>query len=376
MQRMPRKNWKGKKMIKVKEIFKKKKKTEEKKISSRVVTQANLEESREEVLAKGKKFRYPFQYAKHRLMINAIIIGLVAVLAFTFVGWMQLYKMNSTGDVAYRFTLVIPLSVAEVDGKKVRFSDYLMLYRSSVASIERQQGKFDDSDDSKSQLEYYRRQALNLAEDYSYAMALLAERGISVTNEEIDEVVNSHRMIEGELRSEESFAAVVNENFGLSMAEYRRLLELSLAKKKISVEIDTEAKELADEVYEVAQNNEKMSAVMELYASSNKVSYETTNSAVGRDNLDGGRAEKAFELEKVGDISEPFVSVNGDGYYIVKLTAKADDTVSYESIFVRFTMFDEMMQQLRDDGKVSEKINVNSEIQVEDEEIIEETIEE
>lgn len=362
-------------MIKVKEIFKKKK-TEEKKINSRVVTQANLEESREEVLAKGKKFRYPFQYAKHRLMINAIIIGLVAVLAFAFVGWIQLYKMNSTGDVAYRFTLAIPLSVAEVDGKKVRFSDYLMLYRSSVASIERQQGKFDDSDDSKNQLEYYRRQALNLAEDYSYAMALLAERGISVTNEEIDEVVNSHRMIDGELRSEESFAAIVNENFGLSMTEYRRLLELSLAKKKISVEIDTETKELADEIYEVAQNNEKMSAVMELYASSSKVSYETTNSAVRRDNLDGGRAEKAFELEKVGDVSEPFVSINGDGYYIVKLTAKADDTVSYESIFVRFTMFDEMMQQLRDDGKVSEKINVNSEIQVEDEEVIEETIEE
>ena len=158
--------------MKIKELLKKKEQGE-KKINSRVVTQANLEESREEVLTKGKKFRYPFQYAKHRLMINAILIGFIALGAFAFVGWFQLYKMNSTGDVAYRFTRVIPLSVADVDGKKVRFSDYLMLYRSSIASIERQQGKFDDSEDSKSQLEFYRRQALNSAEDYAYAMALL-----------------------------------------------------------------------------------------------------------------------------------------------------------------------------------------------------------
>ena len=228
--------------MKIKELLKKKEQGE-KKISSRVVTQANLEESREEVLTKGKKFRYPFQYAKHRLMINAILIGLIALGAFAFVGWFQLYKMNSTGDVAYRFTRVIPLSVADVDGKKVRFSDYLMLYRSSIASIERQQGKFDDSEDSKSQMEFYRRQALNSAEDYAYAMALLDELGKSVTDEEIDEVVNKHRMIEGEMRSEASFAGIVRENFGLSLTEYRRMLELSLAKKKISVETDTEARE-------------------------------------------------------------------------------------------------------------------------------------
>ena len=70
--------------MKIKELLKKKEQGE-KKISSRVVTQANLEESREEVLTKGKKFRYPFQYAKHRLIINAILIGLIALGAFAFV---------------------------------------------------------------------------------------------------------------------------------------------------------------------------------------------------------------------------------------------------------------------------------------------------
>ncbi len=359
----------------IKDIFKKKEQ-EEKKPSSRVVTQANLEESREEVLTKGKKFRYPFQYAKHRLMINAVAIGLVAVGAFVFVGWFQLYKMNSTGDVAYRFTRVIPLSVAEVDGKKVRFSDYLMLYRSSITSIERQQGEFDDSEDSKSQLDYYRRQALSSAEDYAYAMALLEEMGKSVTSEEIDEVVNKHRMIEGEMRSEASFAGIVNENFGLTLTEYRRLLELSLAKKKISVETDTKARELAGQISEALKANNDMVTLMQSYAESNEVAYESTDSAVGIDNLDSGRAEKAFSLENVGDVSEPFVSSNGDGYYIVKLTAKSENAVSYESIWIRFTMFDEKMAQIREENKVREFVKVNSEIPAEEEVVIEETIEE
>ncbi len=56
----------------------KEKKAEKKaeKKPSDAITQKNIEESREEILAKGKKFKYPFQYAKHRLMINTILIGL------------------------------------------------------------------------------------------------------------------------------------------------------------------------------------------------------------------------------------------------------------------------------------------------------------
>ena len=252
-----------------------------------------------------------------------------------------------------------------------------MLYRSSIASIERQQGKFDDSEDSKSQMEFYRRQALNSAEDYAYAMALLDELGKSVTDEEIDEVVNKHRMIEGEMRSEASFEGIVRENFGLSLTEYRRMLELSLAKKKISVETDTEARELADKISKTLVSNKDMQAAIAEYADSDKVTYETTNSAVGRDNLDSGRAEMAFALEKVGDISEPFVSANGDGYYIVKLTAKAEDSVSYESIWIRFTMFDQKMQELREEEKVHERIKIDSDVAADEEEpIIDETVEE
>lgn len=330
----------------------------EKKSGSGAITQQNLEESRVEIIAKGKKFKYPFQYAKYRLIIIAIVIGIVAIGTFAVVGWLQLYKMQNTSEVMYRFTKVLGLSVADVDGVKVRFSDYLMLYRSSIASVEHQQGKFDNSDTSKQQLAYYKRQALTAAEDYSFAMQKLAEIDATVTDAEIDEIIEEHKIIDGEKRSDEAFEGIVRDNFGLNMKEYRRLIMLSLAKKKASVKFDTDAKELVSEIAEKLATNSDMEALATEYGENDAVNYEVVDN-VEYLNLDSGRAATAAALENVGEVSDYFVSKNGDGYYIVKLTAKTETTVSYESIWVRFKWLDAEMTRLREEGKVTERINLD-----------------
>ena len=338
-----------------------KEKKEEKKAEKKPsdsITQKNIEESREEILAKGKKFKYPFQYAKHRLMFNTILIGLVAILAFAFVGWYQLYKAQSTSEVVYRFTKVFGLSVAEVDNVNVRFSDYLMLYRSSITSVERQQGAFDNSEESKLQKEYYKRQALDAAEDYSYAMAKLAEVNEDVTDAEIDEVIESHKVIDGEKRSNEAFEGIIRDNFGLNIKDYRRLIMLTLAKKKASMKFDEDAKKLVEEIKAALAADSDMEKVAQAYAGNDSVSYEVVE-GVESTNLDSGRAAMAASLEKMGDISDYFVSRNGDGYYIVKLMSRNENKVSYASIWVRFKWLDDEMAKMRKDGKVKEKIDLN-----------------
>ena len=69
----------------------------------------------------------------------------------------------------------------------------------------------------------------------------------------------------------------------------------------------------------------------------------------------------AMKLEKKGDVSERFVSKNGDGYYYVRLVAKDEKRVSYETISVRFSKVDKDVQKLRDDGKILEKIEIEAE---------------
>ncbi len=326
---------------------------------SEAITQQNIEESRERIISKGRKFKYPFQYAKHKLMFNAVLIGIVAVGIFALVGWFQLYIAQDTSEVMYRFTRSIGLSVAKVDGIKVRFSDYLMLYRSSLASVERQQGVFDDSDASRQQKEYYKRQALNAAEDYSFAMAKLDGVGKSVTEAEIDEIIEEHKTIDGEKRSDEAFEGIIRDNFGLSVKEYRRWIMLSLAKKKASVEFDQDAKKLRDEIANSLKTTSDFNELMKNYVGNDQVGFEIVED-VEYANLDSGRAAAAAKLQHVGDMTSFFVSKNGDGYYIVKLLNKTDTKVSYASIWVRFKWVDDQMAKLREQGKVVESIDLTT----------------
>ena len=46
-----------------------------------------LDERRKEVLSKGKKFRYPMQHAKHRLVLITVVIAVLAVIVAGVTGW-------------------------------------------------------------------------------------------------------------------------------------------------------------------------------------------------------------------------------------------------------------------------------------------------
>lgn len=346
----------------VDKLIEKRKAKQKAEARKKIVTQQNLEESRESVLNNGKKFKYPFQYSKHRLVINTIAISLVALIAFVIVGWFELYKAQNTGDVIYRFAKILNLPVAKIDGVSVKYSDYLMIYRATVNPIEQLQGEFDDSEESLRQIAHYKRQALNSAEEYSYAMAKLAEAGITVSEEEIDEALESVKSVSGEKRSDAAFEGIVRDNFDLSMKDFRRYLKLSIAKKKYSVEFDESAKQLVKEANKVlADNGGNMTATQKYFDGKEKVLRENVSTFVDSSNLDGGRAAKAASLKNVGDISEAFVSTNGDGYYIVKLNDRNDDgQVKYSSLYIPFTEFNETMKDIRSNpDNIKEYIEVD-----------------
>ena len=155
-------------------IFKQKPKTEREKV----------EERREEVLARGKKFKYPMQYAKHRLMVNTIIVAVIAIVLMVVAGWAMLYKFQDTGDMIYRVTQVIPVPVAEVEGARVRYSDYLMIYRSNLITSEQQGGQLGSGEDAEAVREAYKQAALYSAVEYTYALKLGRELNLTVTEQD------------------------------------------------------------------------------------------------------------------------------------------------------------------------------------------------
>lgn len=317
--------------------------------------QEKVEERREEVLAAGRKFKYPLQWTKHRVVVNTILIALVVFAIIITSGWLALYRFNMTDEMLFRITKILPVSVAEVEGEKVRFSDYLMLYRSSITSIERQTTQNESRgslDDLRAQ---YRRAALDEAEDFAFANKLAKEQNIEVSEEDVKNEFDRHVKIGGVDRSEESFLKIISDNFGLSRDEYERMLYLSLVKSKVEQAIDTKASETASKVEKLLkENGGNYEAVAD--ALGDAIEYQQTGGMVSTQNIDGGRAAEAAKLEPGGE-SGKFVSMNGDGYYFVKLIKKSGNEVNFVSIKVPFTEFESRMGALREENKISEFIN-------------------
>ena len=329
-------------------LFKQKPKTEREKV----------EERREEVLAHGRKFKYPLQYAKHKLMINTIIVALIAIVLMVVAGWAMLYKLQDTGDMIYRVTQVVPVSVAEVDGTKVRYSDYLMIYRSNLMTAEQQGGQLGSGEDADKVRQSYKQAALYSAVEYTYALKLGSELGLTVTDEEVDKSFNEHRKVGGVERSEEGFLKILRDNFGMNKSEYRRMLYLLLMKSKVAQAVDDEAKAKAGEVERILQESDG-----DLRKAADEVSgttYEETGRLVDNMNVDGGRSTMAMSLE-AGQVSERFLSSNGDGYYYVKLVEKTNSEVNYTSLKIDFSEFDKMIAKLYADDKVESYIVIGEE---------------
>lgn len=329
-------------------LFKQKPKTEREKV----------EERREEVLAHGRKFKYPLQYSKHKLVINTVVVSVIAVVLMVVIGWAMLYKLQDTGDMLYRVTQVLPVPVAEVDGVHVRYSDYLMIYRSNLIAAEQQGGQLGDSEDADAVRQGYKQAALYSAVEYTYAEKLGREFGLMVTDEEVTKAFNEHRKVGGVERSEEGFLKILNDNFGMNKSEYRRMLYLNLMQAKVAQEVDKPAREQAEIVDRVLAENDGdlRKAADEL----GTAEYEETGRLVDNMNVDGGRATKAMTLEP-GQVSERFLSSNGDGYYYVKLVDKTNSEVNYSSLKISFSEFDKLVASLYADGKVEAYIDLGGE---------------
>ena len=68
------------------------------------ITNDNINEHREDILARGRKLKYPMQYSKKRLIIISVVVVVAAVTAFGL--WLNnaLYKQQQTGDFFFSVT--------------------------------------------------------------------------------------------------------------------------------------------------------------------------------------------------------------------------------------------------------------------------------
>jgi hypothetical protein len=333
--------------------FKRRAKKEEP--SSVRITNETVAEHRERVLAGGRRFKYPIQYAKQKLVFNAIIVAVVALAIIMVVFYWQLYPSQNTSSFFYRVTKILPLPVGSVDGESVRYSDYLMRYRSQEYWLT-QKGQIEQGQkDSERQLTYIKRSVMDGVEADAYAAKLAREKNITVTDDDVDGVVKRGLETANGTISQDLYDASTLETLGYTRDEYRLLIAQSLLRQKVAYALDDKAEQTIKAVQTLVAAPD---------ADFDQIAKQVGNGAqagisgmVRKNNQDGGLTETAIGLQK-GKISSVVKSTTGDGYYFVRLTELTDTQLSYSYIKVPLTVFNDSFNKLRVDNKITEYISI------------------
>lgn len=330
------------------------------------ITNQTVAEHREQIIAKARRFKYPIQYTKHRVVVNVAILGAIVFTVFLLFSWWQLYKVQTTADFFYRIVRLVPVPVASVDGEFVKYGDYLLNYKGSetyLTAIEKvNKSTYANGNDSKSQYDFYKAQAMHNAVAETYAQKLAREHNVTVTDKQVEDVIIRTRKtssLQGEI-SQEAYDRATEQYYGFSPSEHRHYLRKRLLRQAVSYAIDSKAKQAADAAQKAVQSQPQKSfeeIVPELQRSHPTIQI-LASGWVKKDNKDGGLARAASKLQK-GQSSGMIKSLKGDGYYFVRLLdTNKDGEVNYEFIRVPLTEFDARLAKLRVDNKIQHYITV------------------
>jgi hypothetical protein len=326
--------------------------------SSRITTET-IAQHRERILAGGRRFKYPVQYARHKLVFNTIIISLVTLIALVGVGYWQLYSVQNTSGFMYRVTRVLPLPVATIDGKTVLYSDYLMKYRSSIHYLVSKERINLKSEDGKRQSDFVKSEAMDDALADAYAVKLAKQHNVNVTDAELQTFLKQQRnSTDGEV-SEATYNAVILDYYGWSPQEYQHAMQIKLLRQKVAFAVDTDAETVSKIVgATITAGNSDLKSVTTAVNLTAKV--QVVYGSIGfvpKTNQDGGLAAAAASLQK-GAISSVIKSTTGEGYYYIKLLDSNDTQVNYEYVHIPLTTFMKQLQTVKDQKKVQEFITI------------------
>ena len=331
------------------------------------ITNDTVSEHRRRVLEGGKKFKYPLQYSRHKLVINTVIISILALIVVGIFGWWQLYPQQNTGAFTYRVTSAIPLPVAKIGDDYVRYSDYLLKFRSAEHYLEQKEQSVLSGDDSQRQRDYLKRQSLRDVIADTYAVSLANKHEVTISDEELENFLDSQRRIDGGEITERTHYAVIQDYYDWSPSEYSHVMRVKLLREKVAYAIDDSARDLTKEVGSLlaaADQDDAWKDVIEKQLKSDQSSRVTAgvSGMVPKTNQDGGLAAAATNLKR-GEVAGPLQSSVEDGYHyaFVKLIDSNSTQINYEFVTIAVTELSSQIDKLYKDGAVKIYIDVKLE---------------
>lgn len=229
------------KKIKSPKLLKSKNQEIDSKIADSVkITNDTVAEHREEVLSSARKYIYPLQHSKHKIVLITTSLFIAAIVAFFSFTIISLYRLKSYSSFLYGVTQVIPFPIARAGGDFVAYENYLFELKHYIHYYKNQQKLDFKTDSGKQQLEEFKKRALEKVVNDAYIKQLAKEKQVTVSDKEVNneiQIVRTQNRLGG---SDKVFEDVLKEYWGWSVNDFKRSLKQELTARKLLPVLDSE----------------------------------------------------------------------------------------------------------------------------------------
>lgn len=322
------------------------------------ITNETVAEHREAVLSGARKYIYPLQHSKRRIVRISISLLVVAVVAFFAYCGVGLYNLQLTTGFIYDVTRVIPFPVAKAGPSFVAYESYLFELRRNMHYYDTQQRTNFATRDGKVQLQRLKQQAMNEVITDAYTKQLAVKNHVTISNQEVDaevQLVRNQNRLGG---NDRVFKDVLNEFWGWSVDDFKRELKQQLLQQKVATELDTVTQNRAVSVLRQLQGGADFAS---LAASSDDATTRATGGLYPEiikrtdHNIAPHVTDELFKL-KAGQIS----GIINTGYTleIVKVIDVSGNNVHAAHIQFNFSDISTFVNPLKDQHKPRHYIKV------------------
>lgn len=205
------------------------------------ITNETVAEHREKVLGSARKYIYPLEHSKHRIVLVSLMLLVLAIIGFFVYMGLALYKFQSSSAFVYRVTQVLPFPVAKAGSRYVAYENYLFEIRRYEHYYQTQQRVDFGSDSGKQQLAAYKPQAMQEVVDAAYVKQLATKHHVSVSSKEVNAELEALKVQNQLSGNDQELADVTSDFFGWSISDLKRELRQELLAQKVAAVLDSAA---------------------------------------------------------------------------------------------------------------------------------------
>lgn len=320
-------------------------------VSNRI-TNENLAEHREEVLGKARKYIYPLRHSKHKLVVISLSLFVAGLVVFFSYCVVALYKFKSSSDFLYQVTKVVPFPLARIGSDFVSYESYLFEIKHYTHYYGTQQSVDFGSDSGKEQLAEFKKRAYQKVINDAYVKEIAAEKGITISDQEVENEITTYRNQNRLGSSNEEFEAVLRDYWDWSLNDFKSTLKQQLLNQKVIAALDTSANDKATKALEQLRSGKDFAALAK------EVSEDPSTSTNGGDfgfevdknnrDISPKTVEALFKL-KPGEVSE-IINI-GYALEIVKNLEQKEDKAKAAHIIFNFKDVNDYLGEIKDQRK-------------------------